>query len=64
MSSTAPTSNASLSLDTARLPRRTRQALEHLLAELRPVLEHLLPPVLHETELALARTAAGSDPAQ
>lgn len=63
MSSTAPTSNATSSLATARLPRRTRQALEHLLADLRPVLEQLLPPVLHETELGLARTAAGSDPA-
>ena len=63
MSSTAPTSNAPLPLASARLPRRTRQALEHLLADLRPVLEHLLPPVLHETELALARTAAGNDPA-
>lgn len=63
MSSTAPTSNASPSLATARLPRRTRHSLEHLLADLRPALEQLLPGVLQETELALARTAAGSDPA-
>lgn len=62
VSSSAPTSNAPPSLATARLPRRTRQALEHLLAEARPVLEQLLPRVLHETELALARTAASSDP--
>lgn len=63
VSSFAPTSNAPPSLTNARLPRRTRQALEHLLAELRPMLEQQLPQVLHETELALARTAAGSDPA-
>ncbi len=63
VSSTATTSNASLSLASARLPRRTRQALEHLLADLRPVFAQLLPRVLHETELALARTTAGSDPA-
>ena len=62
VSSTAPTSNAPSSLATARLPRRVRQALEHLLADLRPTMEQLLPRVLHETELALARTAAGSDP--
>ncbi len=63
VSSTAPTSNAPPSLASARLPRRTRQALEHLLADLRPVFAQLLPRVLHETELALARTTAGSDPA-
>lgn len=63
VSSTAPTSNASPSLAAARLPRRTRQALQHLLADLHPVLEQLLPRVLHETELALARTAAGNSPA-
>lgn len=62
VSSTAPTSHASPSLATARLPRRVRQALEHLLADLRPTMEQLLPRILHETELALARTAAGSDP--
>lgn len=63
MSSSAPTSNAPpAGLANARLPRRTRQALEHLLADLRPVLEQQLPQLLHETELALARTPAGSDP--
>lgn len=63
VSSSAPTSNAPpATLASARLPRRTRQALEHLLADLRPVLEQQLPQLLHETELALARTAASNDP--
>ena len=63
MSSPASTSNAPpATLATARLPRRTRQALDHLLAELRPLLEQQLPQVLQEAELALARTPSGSDP--
>ena len=62
MSSSAPFQpTPSATLADARLPRRTRQALEHLLAELRPVLEQELPKVLQETELALARTPPASD---
>ena len=62
MSSSAPTHHAPpATLADARLPRRTRQALEHLLADLRPVLEQELPKVLQETELSLARTPPASD---
>ena len=63
MSSSAPTHHAPpATLADARLPRRTRQALEHLLADLRSVLEQELPTVLQETELSLARTPPASDP--
>ena len=63
MSSSAPTHHAPpATLADARLPRRTRQALQHLLADLRSVLEQELPTVLQETELSLARTPPASDP--
>lgn len=63
MSPPASTSTAqSATLASARLPRRTRQALEHLLAVARPMLEQQIPYILQEAELALARTPSGSDP--
>lgn len=62
VSSSAPIRHAPpATLTDARLPRRARQALEHLLADLRAVLEQELPKVLQETALALARLPSGGD---
>lgn len=62
MSSSAPIRHAPpATLADARLPRRARQALEHLLADLQAVLAQALPKMLQETALALARLPSSGD---
>ena len=59
---TTQTGDPALTLANARLPRRTRQALEHLLAEAHKALDEQLPMLMHDAELVLARTPPGGDP--
>lgn len=48
----------------AALPRRSKQALEHVLADVRPLLEQHLSHALQNTEYLLARAAPHAEPAQ
>lgn len=56
--------SATLSLSQARLPRRARSVLLGLFAMVGSQLDDMLPEILHETELTLARTPHTGDPKQ
>ena len=64
MVNATPTTNAGGTLHTlvaASLPRRTRQLLERLLQVAHQTLDEQLPTILHEAELALAKSSPNGD---